>query len=145
MCEPTATTAPITDLAEERDINDIFDDIVLTEERINDKAYEEGFLDGAKSGNTEGYHLGYHRGAELGAELGFYQGLLSEHLRSDSVTERQKSAIEKVVNAIAEFPRTNDENVDILALADNIRAQCRKVCATLKINGKFPETDQLSF
>lgn len=129
----------------DRDINDIFDDIVLSEERINEQAYEQGLLEGKVSGNTDGYHLGYHRGAELGAELGFYYGTLNHYLQSSEITDRQTATIEKVLNLISQLPRTNDENVDILGLADSIRAQYRKTCAILKISGKFPETDQLNF
>lgn len=147
MCDNTGKVDALetTNSADHRDINDIFDDIVLSEERINEEAYEKGLLEGKVSGNTDGYHLGYHRGAELGAELGFYYGTLDEYRRSTSVNDRQKVTIEKVLDLINQFPRTNDEHVDIIGLADNIRAQYRKACAILKINGKFPESDQLNF
>lgn len=127
----------------ERDLNDIFDDIVLIEDRKNEEGYQKGFETGKSIGNTDGYHLGYHRGAELGAELGYYYGVLKSHHKEN--TERQQKSIESVLKLIDEFPRTNDENTDILGLADQIRAQYRKTCALLKINGKFPESDQLTF
>lgn len=127
-----------------RDINDIFDEIALSEERINAEGYQKGLADGKAVGNTDGYHLGYHRGAELGAELGYYYGVLKAH-SSERNTERQQRSIDTVLKLIDDFPRTNDEQSDILGLADSIRAQYRKACAILKINGKYPETDQLSF
>lgn len=129
----------------DRDINDIFDDIALSEERINAEGYQKGLEDGKSIGNTDGYHLGYHRGAELGAELGFYYGVLRAHFDNQQNTERQQKSIELVLKLITDFPRTNDEQADILGLADTIRAQYRKTCALLKINGKYPESDQLSF
>lgn len=128
-----------------RDINDIFDDIALSEDRINQEGYQKGFTDGKSIGNTDGYHLGYHRGAELGAELGYYYGVLQSHCNSDKNTERQQKSIETVLKLISEFPRTNDEHADILGLADTIRAKYRKACAILKISGKYPDSDQLSF
>lgn len=129
-----------------RDINDVFDDIALCEDRKNTEGYEKGVADGKLSGNTEGYHLGYHRGAELGAELGYYYGILSEYSKSErNKTDRQKKSIESVLKLIDNFPRTNDEQADIFNLADNIRAQYRKTCAILKISGKYPDSDQLSF
>lgn len=128
-----------------RDINDIFDDITFSEERINEEGYQKGVTDGQSIGNTDGYHLGYHRGAELGAELGYYYGVLKSHANSEKNTERQQKSIDLVLKLITEFPRTNDEQADILGLADTIRAQYRKACAILKINGKYPESDQLSF
>lgn len=128
-----------------RDINDIFDDIALSEVRINEEGYQKGLTDGKLIGNTDGYHLGYHRGAELGAELGYYYGVLQSYVNSEKNTERQQKSIDTVLKLVTEFPCTNDEQADILGLADTIRAQYRKACAILKINGKYPESDQLSF
>lgn len=128
------------------DINDIFDEIALCEDRKNAEGYEKGVVDGKLAGNTEGYHLGYHRGAELGAELGYYYGMLQAYSNSErSATDRQQKSIESVLKLIDNFPRTNDDQVDIFNLADTIRAQYRKTCAILKISGKYPDSDQLSF
>lgn len=129
----------------DRDINEIFDDIALSEVRINEEGYQKGLAEGKIIGNTDGYHLGYHRGAELGAELGFYYGVLQAHSKNQQNTERQQKSIELVLKLVEDFPRTNDEQADILGLADTIRAQYRKACAILKINGKYPDSDQLSF
>lgn len=129
-----------------RDINDVFDEIVLCEDRKNTEGYEKGVADGKLAGNTDGYHLGYHRGAELGAELGYYYGILHACSVSErNKTDRQKKAIESVLKLIDNFPRTNDDQADIFHLTDNIRAQYRKTCAILKICGKYPDADQLSF
>lgn len=132
---------------EHRDINDLFDEIVLCEDRKNTEGYEKGVADGKRAGNTDGYHLGYHRGAELGAELGYYYGTLQAYSKSErnTVTDRQQKSVESVLQLIDNFPRTNDEQADIFNLADNIRAQYRKTCAILKISGKYPDSDQLSF
>lgn len=37
----------------DRDINDVFDDILLTEERAVEEAYEEGHLQGEQEGKCE--------------------------------------------------------------------------------------------
>lgn len=130
----------------DRDINDVFDDIVLSEEKVAEEGYQKGFEDGESSGNTDGYHLGYHRGAELGAELGYYFGVLMDYTKTRKVpSEKATKAIESCLEMIDTFPRTNDDQVDILQMADNIRAQYRKACALLKISGKYPEADQLNF
>lgn len=129
------------------DINDIFDEIALCEDRTNAQGYQKGVVDGSSAGNTDGYHLGYHRGAELGAELGYYYGMLLAYLKNggENTTDRQQKSIESVLKLIDNFPRTNDDQADIFSLADNIRAQYRRTCAILKINGKYPDSDQLSF
>lgn len=143
--EPAAQESkPSDETIGERDINDIFDDIILSEEKVAEEEYQKGFNAAVVGGNLEGYHLGYHRGAELGAELGYYDGVLRAHL-TNTPNERAQKVIATCLELIEQFPRTNDEQYDILQLADNIRAQFRKSCALLKINGKYPEADQLNF
>lgn len=128
----------------ERDINDIFDDIVFTEENLVQQGYEEGYAVGRTEGNTEGYHLGYHRGAELGAEIGYYLGIVEAFGKINS-TEKITKVLNNLREMLVSFPKNNDENVDIFDRANNIRAQFKKACAMLKINGKYPEADELSF
>lgn len=130
---------------EERDINDIFDDILLTEESLEQQGYEEGFAEAAAAGNTEGFHLGYHRGAELGAELGYYLGVIEVYLKLTSIPDKHRAVLLAVQTAILSFPGTNDEQVDIFERSSQIRAQYRRCCALLKISGKYPEADTLSF
>lgn len=128
----------------EKDINDIFDEILLTEENLTETSYRVGFAEGTLAGNPEGYHLGYHRGAELGAELGYYSGVISIYLKKSNSDKITKILL-AIDEAIESFPKTNDENVDIFMLIDKIRGQYRKVCSLLKINGKYPEADSLNF
>lgn len=130
----------------EPDINDVFDDIVLIEEKLTEQGYSEGFKDGQSAGNSEGFHLGYHRGSELGAELGYYYGVTTYYLQN-KVDKSSKVAgiLENLKVFLEEFPQTNDENCDIFELATGIRAQFRKACSFLKINGKYPEADNLNF
>lgn len=128
----------------DRDINELFDDILLTEEIQEEEGYSEGYLDGQKSGNTEGYHLGYHRGAELGAELGYYLAVATTHIEKTKSDKILKN-LTNLKDLINSFPKTNDPEVDIIQSAENIRALFKKVCALLKIDGKFPGADKLTF
>lgn len=131
----------------ERDINDIFDDIALSEERISDESYQEGFNDGESTGNVDGYHLGFHRGADIGSELGYYYGVLSiqKVALTTSSTERTIKAVETCLQLIDAYPRSNDEHVDIFAELEKIRSLYRKTCALLKIASKYPGANKLSF
>ncbi|CAG9815577.1 unnamed protein product [Phaedon cochleariae] len=138
------------DTDKDTDINDIFDDILLGEEKVIEKAYEEGFKIGVSKGSAEGYHLGYHRGAELGAEIGFYTGIIERYLEyykhiATSNQEKIVSALEKLKEILCNFPIHNTEEVDIIELANTIRANFKKVCAQCKIDASFPEKDNLSF
>lgn len=131
---------------EDKDINDAFEDIFLVEDRLNQEAYVEGFTKGRLEGNPEGYHLGYHRGAELGAELGYYLGAAKWWLDEErKVNEKIKNQLENLIKLIENFPKSNDENFDILGQADVVRGLYRKICSLLKIDGKFPENNNLSF
>lgn len=139
MCD----TVPRSD-DNERDINDVFDDILLTEETLTKQSYGDGFREGAAAGNPEGYHLGYHRGAEIGAEFGYYFGIAKVFAKTET-SDKITKALALLLQQIESFPKTNDETIDIFAVADQIRAQFKKVCALLKINGKYPEADLLNF
>lgn len=129
----------------ETDINDVFDDIVFIEEKLTEKGYTEGFKDGQASGNSEGFHLGYHRGSELGAELGYYYGITTSYLLRVEEDSKVAGILVNLKQSLEEFPQTNDENCDVFELANAIRAQFRKACSLLKINGKYPEADDLNF
>lgn len=39
-------------------INDIFEQILLSEERIAEESYKQGFEKGVSEGNLEAYHIG---------------------------------------------------------------------------------------
>lgn len=137
-------------MAEEKDFNDILENIFLSENKQCEKSYEEGFKVGIERGNPEGYHLGYHRGAQLGRELGHYLGIVSYHLENQEKSEAQYSEkiitqLEKVKELIDTFPRTNSEDHDILNLAEAIRAQYKKACSLLKIPSINPYGVDVSF
>ena len=46
------------DKNESMDINDVFDQILLSEERISEEGYKLGFEKGVSEGNLQAYHLG---------------------------------------------------------------------------------------
>lgn len=130
----------------EPDINDLFDDIVFIEEKLTEQGYSEGFKDGQSAGNSEGFHLGYHRGSELGAELGYYYGIALFYLENKvDQTSKVAGILQNLKVLLEEFPQTNDESCDIFELANTIRAQFRKACSFLKINGKYPDANDLNF
>ena len=90
-------------MADSEDINDVFDAINSSEEKILKTGFEEGFEQGSIEGEKEGFVLGLSKGSELGTEIGFYQGFaegwLSE-LRSNQEKRSEKTIIqlEKLVN-----------------------------------------------
>lgn len=113
-----------------RDINDLFDDIVLTEEKQARLGYEEGLTDGQEQGNEEGYKLGYAQGVQLGEELGRILGqvVAEQQLKH---TEKVRRSLDQLRTLIEQFPRTNDPEADIVGAVENIRNSHRRLRALL--------------
>lgn len=91
--------------------------------------------------------MGYHRGAEIGAEVGYYNGIVEYFLNSDSVRDKKTiTKLETLKQSLDNFPKTNVEDVDILDVLNNIRAQFKTICVRLKSNHLlWDEIDSLSF
>lgn len=144
---PADKTATTTTTTTDRDINDIFDEINAVEETAEQLAYEQAYAAAARDGNTDGYHLGFHRGAELGAELGYYAGIVAVYRqhRQPPIDSKIHTVLSAVEAAIANVPSTNDPDVDIFERVDKARSLFRRACALLKIDGRYPEADTLSF
>lgn len=123
---------------EDRDINDIFDEIALTEEKLSKESYEEGFHAGVIEGNFEGYKLGYAQGVNVGEELGEIYGICQAHLLL-AKAEKVKKTLLQLQTKIDSFPRTNDPEADIVGELENIRTQFKKVKAMLKLGGLSEE------
>jgi len=56
---------------------DIFDDVVLIEQKLHSDGYNEGYFNGQLVGELEGFSIGIERGKSFGQEIGFYEGFAS--------------------------------------------------------------------
>lgn len=137
----------IQDTTAEKDINDVFEDLLFAEERFIEEGFTEGYNESLSQENTEAYHLGYHRGAEIGAEVGYYKGIVDFFLNSSTVYDKKITENLLSLNEnISDFPKYNCENVDIIAKLNKIRAQFKKTCALLKSNHLlWDEKNKMSF
>ena len=137
----------MTDNVLQKDINDIFDSIAFSEEKIWNDAYEEGLEKTKEDGELEGFHLGYHRGAEIGAELGFYKQIIDiiKLQKPEILNEKAHRIIKKIHFMIEQFPTVNSEDLDIISLRDSIRARYKHLCSLLKIEPLFAPNNQLTF
>ncbi|XP_075358110.1 protein LTO1 homolog isoform X5 [Mycteria americana] len=54
--------------------SDMFDEIVMAEERFHGKGYQEGYAEGSHVGVVEGRRYGSLHGAKIGSEIGCYLG-----------------------------------------------------------------------
>ncbi|XP_005188725.1 uncharacterized protein LOC101898734 [Musca domestica] len=112
---------------EERDINDLFDDITLAENHLVEASYKEGFAIGCQEGNDEGYRLGYAQGIQLGEELAEIFGRVVALQQQETHTERVKRCLEQLRTSIESFPRDNDPEADIIGAVENIRILNKKL------------------
>ncbi|XP_078005147.1 protein LTO1 homolog isoform X2 [Phascolarctos cinereus] len=73
---------------------DLFDAIVMAEERYHGEAYQEGYAEGSSLGLTEGRRYGVSQGANVGSEIGCYQGFAFtwKCLLSECTTEKDRCA-----------------------------------------------------
>nr|XP_034346865.1 protein LTO1 homolog isoform X3 [Arvicanthis niloticus] len=53
---------------------DIFDAVVMADERFHGEGYQEGYEEGSSLGIAEGKQYGMLHGAKIGSEIGCYRG-----------------------------------------------------------------------
>lgn len=121
-------------MADTQDINQVFVDIALSEDRVVGQGYATGFEQGLLSGNTDAYHMGYHRGAEVGAELGFYWGFLA------TKTTKNCAAFDSLREAIVKFPHSGSD-ADLAF----VRGKFQRLCALLRIRSPITSIDKFAF
>ncbi|XP_015108395.1 protein LTO1 homolog [Diachasma alloeum] len=126
------------------DINEIFENLLLAEEIAEQSGYEEGYNAG-KNQSLKGYHLGYHRGSELAAKLGYYSGIAEHCLKSSIHLPKVIEQAKKLLEAIQQFPTSNDETVDIIKNSEEIKFKFIKLCSLAKIDSTYSEADKLDF
>lgn len=132
----------------EKDVNDVFESILMSEEHLSAKGFNEGLKKGSADGLCEGFHLGYHRGAEIGAEIGFYKGVIQAWLSVCGTPEKNSKGekdLEKFMELCRSFPNYNSETDDIQELLSSIRAKYKKLCALYKVSTVLKTSAQLSF
>jgi len=130
--------------------------LVHLEQSFYDDGYEDGFAHGRIHGLIEGRALGREKGYEMFEELGFYEGFASTWKTIYESTGRSEDRaihnIRALLDAIAQFPRTNPSSstassesdhsaeIDIPGLFRQIRARYKALCATLGVRPSLRAT-----
>ncbi|XP_068116152.1 protein LTO1 homolog isoform X2 [Hyperolius riggenbachi] len=88
---------------------DLFEDIVMCEERYRGEGYEEGLAEGNHVGESEGKRYGAVYGARTGSELGCYLGFATawRHLLtpgSDDRHRKKMKSLDSLISMIQSFP-----------------------------------------
>ena len=126
------------------DINSVFDDIVLSEEKCVDRGFAEGYKEGQSRGRSQGAELGRQQGEVIGTEIGFYLGFLAQFRpdyaeQTDRKSEKIKSALDKLERLCGEFPQYNSSE-GFEDKLEEIRAKFRLLCSLLKISPELVDS-----
>ncbi|KZC10558.1 PREDICTED: protein ORAOV1 homolog [Dufourea novaeangliae] len=127
------------------DINKEFENLLFAEENAQNLGHKEGYEFG-KQQLIKGFHLGYHRASLIGAQLGYYCGVLEQYLNANKFNSEKGVTIAKeLLQNIYNFPKHNEENVDILGTVDSIKFKYAKFCSLTKTCSSYPEADKFDF
>uniref|UniRef100_A0A8C9UCP6 LTO1 maturation factor of ABCE1 n=1 Tax=Serinus canaria TaxID=9135 RepID=A0A8C9UCP6_SERCA len=88
---------------------DLFDGIVMAEQRFHGEGYQEGLAEGSLAGMAEGRRHGALHGARMGSEIGCYLGFaLTWHCLLQKCTDEKNSkkirALDSLIGMIQKFP-----------------------------------------
>ncbi|XP_051553455.1 protein LTO1 homolog [Myxocyprinus asiaticus] len=124
--------------------DDLFDSIVMADNRFHVEGYQEGFEVGTRQGAIEGRNHGRLHGAKLSAEVSFYYGfavawkcLLQNN--SDIKARKRLKAVESLVGAIQKFPYEDPKYEKLQEDMERVRAKFRQVCSLLNVPTDFRE------
>ncbi|XP_063970044.1 protein LTO1 homolog [Lytechinus pictus] len=116
------------------DDSDIFDNVVMAENRCQAAGFEEGFQKGEELGREQGLTMGIEKGRQIGDELGFYFGfivtwraVLKNKPEDDKNVTRPLKIIESLISIIQELPKEEPNSVKYWDIVQKIRSKFKQV------------------
>lgn len=124
--------------------DDLFDPIIMADNRFHVEGYQEGFEEGTRQGTIEGRNHGRLHGAKLSAEVSFYNGFALAWkclLQNDSDVKARKrlKAMESLIGVIQNFPYEDPQYEKLQEDMERVRAKFRQVCSLLNVSTDFRE------
>ncbi|KAM8939736.1 protein LTO1 homolog isoform 1-T1 [Pelodytes ibericus] len=121
---------------------DLFEGIVMSEERYHCDGYEEGFAEGNYVGTSEGKQYGANYGARAGSELGCYLGFAStwRHLLGSGMDDRHSKKIktlDSLIRMIQHFSYDDPTNDKLQEDMTKIRGKMKQICSMLNVQPDF--------
>ncbi|XP_006111530.1 protein LTO1 homolog [Pelodiscus sinensis] len=122
--------------------SDLFDAIVMAEDRFHGEGYQEGYVEGSHVGVIEGRRYGALHGARIGSEIGYYFGfaLTWQHLLHRSEEEKPSKkikALESLIGLIQKYPYEDPTYDKLHEDLEKIRGKFKQVCSLLNIQSDF--------
>uniref|UniRef100_A0A3Q3XCK3 Essential protein Yae1 N-terminal domain-containing protein n=1 Tax=Mola mola TaxID=94237 RepID=A0A3Q3XCK3_MOLML len=123
---------------------DLFDGIVMADERFRGEGYREGFERGTHRGLQDGRRHGASHGAQLSTEISFYYGFsitwkcILQH-KTDMKSRKRMKALQSLLDMIQNSPHDDPHSSTLQEDMDKLRAKFRQVCSMLNIPTDFKD------
>ncbi|XP_051236056.1 protein LTO1 homolog isoform X1 [Dicentrarchus labrax] len=111
---------------------DMFDCIIMADERFRGEGYREGFEKGTRRGLQDGRRHGASHGAKLSTEISFYYGFaitwkcLLQHC-TDVKSRKRIKALESLMGLIQNSPHDDPQSAHLQENMDKLRAKFRQI------------------
>ncbi|XP_041847046.1 protein LTO1 homolog [Melanotaenia boesemani] len=131
-------------MAGTRGAEDLFDSILLADERFRGEGFQEGFDMGTHRGLRDGRRHGASHGARLSSEISFYRGFavawkcLLQHNTDDKSRKRLK-ALESLLGLIQSSHLDDPQSAKLQDDTEKLRAKFRQVCSMLSVPTDFKD------
>ncbi|XP_037116991.1 protein LTO1 homolog [Syngnathus acus] len=136
-------------MAFEPDNTDIFDCIVMAEEKFRGAGYQEGFEKGTYQGLQTGRRHGASHGAKLSTEISFYYGfaitwkcLLQQG--SDPKLRKRAKALESFLCLIQNSNCDDPKSAKLQEDMEKLRCKFKQVCSMFSIHTDFKDYTKTS-
>uniref|UniRef100_A0A8C6FYY2 LTO1 maturation factor of ABCE1 n=1 Tax=Moschus moschiferus TaxID=68415 RepID=A0A8C6FYY2_MOSMO len=121
---------------------DMFDAVVMADERFHGEGYREGYEEGSSLGMIEGRQHGTLHGAKIGSEIGCYRGFAFawRGLLRGCATERDSKkmkVLEALIGMIQKFPYDDPTYDKLHEDLDRIRGKFKQLCSLLNVQPDF--------
>ncbi|XP_078118756.1 protein LTO1 homolog isoform X3 [Sander vitreus] len=111
---------------------DLFDTILLADERFRGEGYREGFDKGTRRGLQDGRRHGAAHGAKLSTEISFYYGFavtwkcLLQH-NTDVKSGKRMKVLEALLGLIQNSPHDDPQSEKLQEHMERLRAKFRQL------------------
>ncbi|XP_078540374.1 protein LTO1 homolog isoform X2 [Lissotriton helveticus] len=120
--------------------DDMFDSIVMAEERFHGEGYDEGYSEGVQAGLIEGHQYGAINGAKIGSEIGFYLGfiltwrsILRSGTNEDGKLSKKLKILDSLEGIIKACPWEDPTNDKLQENLEKVRGKFKQLCSLLNI------------